>query len=97
MITVDPDRDTPEHLAEYLSFFDPSFIGLTGTEEEILGATTPFGIYYKKHEGTIASGYLFDHTATVMAIDKQGYLRLVYPFGISGEDIAADMRYLIRE
>ena len=97
LITIDPERDTPEHLAEYLSFFDPTFIGLTGTEEEIIAATTPFGIYYKKHEGTIASGYLLDHTATVMVVDKQGELRLVYPFGITGEEIAADMRFLIRD
>lgn len=96
MITVDPERDTPAHLGEYLAYFDDSFIGLTGTEEEILGATTPLGIYYEKHEGSAASGYLIDHTATIMALDKSGALRLVYPFGVTGEEIASDMAQLVK-
>lgn len=95
MVTVDPERDTPEVLREYLSYFDASYIGLTGTEGDILAATTPYGVYFQKHEGSPATGYLVDHTTTVMAIDKEGYLRLFYPYGTSGEDIAADMRYLI--
>ena len=97
MVTVDPDRDTPEVLDQYLAHFDPSFLGLTGTAEELAAAATPFGIFYQKGEGTEKSGYLVDHTATVAAVDKEGYLRLVYPFNTPGEDIAADLRYLVRE
>lgn len=97
MVTVDPARDTPEVLREYLAHFDPSFIGLTGTDEEILAAATPFGIYYNKHEGTAATGYLVDHTTSVLAVDKEGYLRLIYGFETPGEDIAADVRELVRQ
>ena len=97
MVTVDPQRDTPEVLREYLSYFDPSFLGLTGTEEEVLAAATPLGIYFSAHEGSAASGYLVDHTTTVLVIDKAGYLRLLYGFETPGEDIAADMRYLVRQ
>ena len=97
MVTVDPERDTPDVLREYLSFFDPSFLGLTGTEEEILAAATPFGIYYNQHAGTAATGYLVDHTTSVLGIDKEGYLRLVYGFETPGEDIAADVRELVRQ
>lgn len=97
MVTVDPERDTPEVLRQYLGYFDPSYIGLTGSEEEILAAATPFGVYYQKHEGSAATGYLVDHTTTVMAIDKRGYLRLFYPYGTSGEEIAADMHYLVND
>lgn len=96
MISVDPLRDTPQKLEEYVKHFDSSFIGLTGSEDEIAAATIPFGIYYEKQKGTAATGYLIDHTASVIVIDPQGYLRLLYPFGTSGEDIAEDIRHLIR-
>ena len=97
MVTVDPQRDTPEVLREYLAYFDPSFLGLTGTEEEILAAATPLGIYFAAHEGSPASGYLVDHTTSVLAIDKEGYLRLLYSFETPGEAIADDMRHLVRQ
>ncbi|MCP4362421.1 MAG: redoxin domain-containing protein [Chloroflexi bacterium] len=97
MISLDPERDTPEALAEYMAHFHPSFIGLTGTEDEIVAASAPLGIFYERHEGTPATGYLIDHTATVMALDKNGRLRLLYSFDTPGEDIATDLRYLIRD
>lgn len=98
MVSVDPERDTAVALQHYVTHFHPSFIGLTGqTEDDILAVTTPLGIYYEKHAGTAATGYLIDHTATLTVIDKQGYLRLVYPFGVSGKDIAADLQIIIKE
>lgn len=97
MISVDPLRDTPEVVDAYVKQFHPSFVGLTGTDDEIASVAIPLGIYYEAHEGTPASGYLIDHTATVAVIDKAGYLRLIYPFDTAGEDIAQDMRYLIRD
>ena len=97
MITVDPERDTPEVLEQYLAHFDESFIGLTGTPDELIAVTAPMGIFFEKHEGSAASGYLIDHTATVAVLDKDGKLRLIYPFGITGEEIAADLKYLVRE
>jgi protein SCO1/2 len=96
MVTVDPERDTPEALAQYMANFDPRFIGLSGTAEQIAAAATPLGIYYERHEGTAASGYLVDHTATVAVIDQDGYLRLVFPFGTPGEDIASDLSRLLK-
>jgi len=96
MISVDPERDTPEMLAEYVTHFHPSFLGITGTPEEIAEVATLYGIFYEAHEGTEATGYLVDHTATVMVIDKDGYLKLVFPFGTSAKDIAEDLSYLLR-
>jgi protein SCO1/2 len=96
MVTLDPERDTPEKLAEYLAYFDQSFIGLTGSEAELLQVTTPFGVYFQKREGTAASGYLVDHTASVMVLDDEGYLRLVFPFGVTGEEMADDLAYVMR-
>lgn len=97
MITLDPERDTAEVLNNYVTHFNESFIGLTGTPEDLIAVTAPMGIFYEKHEGSEASGYLIDHTATVTVLDKEGKLRLVYPFGITGAEIAADLKYLIRE
>ncbi len=95
MITVDPERDTIEKLAEYITFFDRSFIGLTGTPAQIAEVATYYGIYYAKHQEETALGYLVDHTATVMLIDKEGYLRIVYPFGTPAKDFAEDLKYLV--
>ena len=95
MISVDPERDTPERLGEYVRYFHPDFIGLTGTEDEISQAATPLGIYFAKQEVEGASGYLMDHTATVLLIDKDGLARLIWPYGTSGEDMAADVRYFL--
>jgi len=97
MVTVDPDRDTPQVLAGFLPHFDPSFIGLTGTAAEIAAAAEPFGIFYRKRDGTVESGYLIDHTATVVGLDKRGYLRLLFPFNTSGGGIGSDMRRLIKD
>jgi protein SCO1/2 len=97
MISLDPLRDTPEILQSYVQHFHPSFMGLTGTDEEISAITVPMGIFYEKHEGSPESGYLIDHTATVVVVDKDGYLRLIYSFDTPGEDMAKDLRYLVRD
>jgi protein SCO1/2 len=96
MVSVDPERDSPARLNEYLSYFNPSFVGLTGDVVDIEAAATQFGVYYAKRETEGASGYLVDHTSTVAAIDPQGRMRIVFPYGVSGEDMAADLEYLMR-
>jgi protein SCO1/2 len=96
MISVDPQRDTPEQLAEYVAHFDPNFLGVTGTEDEIAELATLYGVFYEKHEGTVATGYLIDHTATVMVVDEDGYLKLLLPFGITAQEIADDLTYLLK-
>ena len=95
MITVDPARDTQAVLADYMPHFDSSFIGLTGTSDQIAEVATYYGIYYEQQAGNSALGYLVNHTATVMVVDKDGYLRLVFPFGTTSEDIRADLEYLL--
>ncbi len=95
-VSVDPERDTPDHVAEYARTFNPNFIGLTGTPDEIAQVATMYGIYYKKREGTPATGYLVDHTATVTVINQEGYIKLIFPFGTSAEDIADDLAYMLR-
>ena len=96
MVTVDPERDTPERLANYVPSFHPSFIGLTGSPDEIAKAATPLGIFYVKNEVEGASGYLMDHTASVTLLDPEGRVRLIWPFGTPPEDVAADLEYMMR-
>ncbi len=95
MISVDPGRDTPEMLRDYVTHFHPSFLGATGSEEEIATVATLYGIFYEKHEGTAASGYLVDHTATVMAIDQEGHLKLIFSYGTPAQEIAEDLDHLL--
>ncbi|MCO5192026.1 MAG: SCO family protein [Anaerolineae bacterium] len=97
MVTVDPERDTPQKTQEYASHFDPSFIGLSGTKAEIDTAAQPFGIYYEKHEGSAESGYLVDHTARAFLIDTEGRARVAYPFEARAEAIVADLQYLFAQ
>lgn len=97
-VTVDPERDTPERLASYLAKYDPSFLGLTAPDETTLQQlTTAFGVYYAKVETTSALGYLVDHTASSFVLDRSGKLRLVLPFGLTPEQVASDLRVLLRQ
>jgi protein SCO1/2 len=95
MITVDPERDTPQQLADYLHFFDDSFIGLSGDLERINQVGEPFGLYYLRHEGTSASGYLVDHTARVYVLDPESNAILTYGHGTPAADILMDLEHLL--
>ena len=91
MVSVDPVRDTPEALAEYLGFFDPSFVGLTGSPDDIAAVAAAYNVFYQAQEGTVATGYLVDHLASVMVIDRQGRLVETLGYGTPAEQIAADV------
>lgn len=95
MVTVDPERDTPAALAEYVTRFDPSFIGLAGAPEAIDAAGQPFGLYYQRNEGTTSGGYLVDHTTRTYLIDPQGNALVAYPHDAPVESLLGDLRWLI--
>ncbi len=92
MVSVDPARDTPEALREYMDYFDSSFVGLTGTDGEIRAVADAYGVFYQAEEGTAATGYLVDHLASVFVIDKDGDWVEILSYGTTGEEIAADVR-----
>ncbi len=96
MISVDPLRDTPEVLGRYMKNFDPGWIGASGSEDEIAAIAALYGVFYEKHPGSPQTGYLVDHTATLMVIDQEGRLKLIFPYGATGQDMAADLAYLLR-
>ncbi len=90
-ITVDPDRDTPQVLKDYLSNFDPHLRGLTGSQAQIDAAIKEYRVYAKKVP--LENGdYTMDHTAIVYLMDKDG--RFVAPFNMTRtpEAEAADLR-----
>ena len=95
MITVDPERDTPEVLTNYLTSFDTSFLGAYGSPEAIAEAAALYGVFFEAREGSEATGYLVDHTATLLVIDTEGRLKVLLPFGVSATDIAADLDALL--
>jgi protein SCO1/2 len=90
-ITVDPERDTPSAMKNYLSSFDPHLRGLTGDEPAVDGVIRAYRAYAKKVPGTDGD-YTMDHTALVYLMDKEG--RFVAPFNLKRrpEDAAADLR-----
>ena len=96
MVSVDPERDTVEQLATYLPYFNPSFIGMTGSLEEIQDIASQYGIFFERQEGDTQAGYLVDHTAVVTLVDDTGHVRMIFPYGTSGEDMAADLSYFMR-
>lgn len=97
MISVDPGRDTPEKLAKYVGHFHPNFIGGTNTPQEIETIASLYGIFYEVSGEVTSNGdYLIDHTATLMVIDRNGYLKLVFPFGVTGDEIADDLKYILK-
>ncbi len=97
MVSLDPERDTPEKLADYVGHFHPSFVGVTGTQDELDTVASLYGIFYEKAEGTDNTGYLINHTATLLVIDREGYLKLVFPFGVTVPEIADDLKYMLRQ
>lgn len=94
-ISVDPERDTPAVLKQFLSHFNPAFVGLTGQAEAVAAVYPAFGVYVKKEEAGSAAGYLVTHTARLYVIDRQGRLVLTYPADAQVQDIVADLKHLL--
>lgn len=96
-ITVDPARDTPERTDTYAKWFNPNFIGLSGTAEQIAAVAAQFQVVYSKKAVEGGMGYVIDHTAAAYLIDPKGQLRLAIPEAALLEPISADLRTLLEE
>lgn len=94
-VTVDPERDTPEMLREYMAAFDASFLALTGSLAEIKTVADEFKVFYKKVP--TGSSYTMDHTALSYLFDPDGRLRLALRHEQTAQDYAADVRALLSE
>ncbi len=95
-VSVDPERDTPDALKQYLSAFDPSFIGLTGSRSELEKVWADYGITVLKTNVKNAEDYDVEHTARIYVIDQKGYLQLTYPSGFDTNSIVEDLNHLKR-
>ncbi|MCJ7702691.1 MAG: SCO family protein [Anaerolineales bacterium] len=97
MVTVDPQRDTREVLGKYVTTFSPGFYGLTADFETLKSVWSVYGVYREEKPVEGSAGYLVDHTARVYVIDRQGNLRMTFPFGMSWEAMASDLEQLLKE
>lgn len=96
-VTVDPERDTPEVLAKYVPAFDPGFLGLTGDAAATQRAAKEFKIFYEKRPGGAPGAYTVDHSGQSYVLDAQGRLRLFVRHDRIAQDLAEDLRALLRE
>ncbi len=94
-VTVDPQRDTQEVLAQFVPAFDKRFIGMWGSQQEIAETLANFKIYASKVEDSGKSGYTIDHSAGTYVFDKQGKIRLYLEYGQKPANIASDLSKLL--
>ena len=92
-VTVDPERDTPEILREYMAAFDPSFVALRGDAQRLKETAAEFKVFYRKVP--TGSSYTMDHTALSYVFDTQGRLRLALKHEQTAEDYAHDIALLL--
>lgn len=95
MISVDPERDTPEVLRAYISGFNPKFLGLTGTPEQIKAAAGSFKAYYAKVPAA-KGAYSMDHSSSFYLLDKKGEARVMLNSTIGAAAVAQDIEALLR-
>ena len=96
-VTVDPERDTAEVLKAYMGNFDPSFLALRGSPEQLAAVAKDFKIYYKKVEGKTDTSYTMDHSAGSYVYDPAGRLRVYHRYGRGAQALTADVATLLKE
>jgi protein SCO1/2 len=94
-ITLDPERDTPQLLANYVPAFDKRFVGLYGTPEQTAKTAKDFKVFFSKAPGKEPGSYTIDHTAGSYVFDKDGRLRLFIRHGGGADPIVHDIRQLL--
>src|SRR3546814_481801 len=87
-ITIDPERDTPEIVGQYVKSFHPRMVGLTGSPEQVAAAAKAYRVYYRKATVEGSSDYLMDHSSIVYLMDRQGKFLTHFSHGTSPEDMA---------
>lgn len=95
-VTIDPDRDTPELLKQYVLAFNPTFLGLYGDAETTAATAREFKVLYQKQPGPTPGSYSMDHSAGTFIFDPQGRLRLYVTHGQGPDSYAHDIRELLR-
>ena len=96
-VTVDPARDTPTVMKAYMAAFDPGFIALIPTPEQLVAMTKDFKAYFKKVDGSTPTSYSMDHSAAQYVYDPQGRLRLYARYGTGVAPMVADLQALLKQ
>ena len=97
-VTVDPERDDAERMREHLANFDPTFVGGTGSAEQLASVFKEYGIIANKVANKQAGdvGYSVAHSSYIYLIDRNGNLRALMPYGHSADDFVHDVKILLR-
>lgn len=95
-VTLDPERDSSDLLKAYMVNFDPMFLALRPTPEQLPALAKEFKIYYKKVPGKSADSYTMDHSAGSYIFDTKGQLRLFTRYGSGAPVLAADIALLLK-
>ena len=95
LVKVDPARDTPEVMKAYMGAFDPSFVALIPTAEQLPAVAKDFKVYYKKVDGKTPTSYSMDHSAASFVYDPQGRLRLYERYGAGVPALVSDLKTLL--
>lgn len=95
-ITLDPERDTPEAMANYVKSFGPNFVGLTGSPEAIAAAAKAYRVAYSKVENKDSAGdYSVDHSALAYLMDPEGRYVTHFSYGLSADQMAEKLEKLL--
>jgi protein SCO1/2 len=97
LVTIDPERDTPELLARYVTAFNPQFLALRGNAEETARVAKEFKVIYQKVAGPRPENYAMDHSAGSYIFDRQGRLRLYVAYGRGADVFAHDIGLLLKQ
>lgn len=94
-ITVDPERDKPDVLKAYLASFDPQFVALRGSPEQLKDVAKEFKVFYSKVPGKTPESYTMDHTAASFLFDPEGRIRVYSRYGSGTQGLLADVKALL--
>lgn len=94
-VTVDPERDNADQMRAYLRGFDPTFVGLTGTPDQLAAVRAKYGVTAEKKP--LGLSYAVAHSSSVYLIDRKGLLRAMMPYGRGPDDYVHDVRMLLNE
>lgn len=94
-VTVDPERDNAELMQRYLMAFDPTFVGGTGTAEQLAAVRQDYGVVAEKAPS--AAGYSVAHSSFTYLIDRDGSLRALMPYGHTADDYVHDVKVLLKK
>jgi protein SCO1/2 len=97
MVSVDPGRDTPEVLSQYVTAFNPKFLALRGTADETLRVAKEFKVIFQKVAGPAPQNYSMDHSAGSYIFDRQGRLRLYVAYGRGADVFTHDIDLLLKQ